>query len=130
MQITQILNWTLRFVPAIILVQTLWFKFTGAEESIYIFTTVGMEPWGRFGSGIAELIAAVLLVIPGKSVYGAVLGAGVISGAVFFHLTTLGIEVMGDGGQLFILAVATLVCCVAVIIQERKTLLTMINRIR
>ena len=126
-QLKQILHWTLRFIPAIIMVQTLWFKFTGAPESIYIFETVGMEPWGRYGSGITELIAAVLLVIPSKSVYGAVVGMGVIGGAIFFHLTKLGIEVQHDGGQLFILAVVTFVCCAIVAFQERRTLMRLIS---
>lgn len=93
-----------RIVIALILLQTLYFKFTGAPESVYIFETVGMEPWGRIGSGIAELIAAILLFVPGLVWAGALLALGVISGAIFFHLTTLGIEVQGDGGLLFILA--------------------------
>src|SRR6478672_1098039 len=85
-------SWILRGIAAAILLQTLFFKFSGAEESIYIFTTVGMEPWGRIGSGVAELIAAVLLLVPGTVIYGAVLSLGVISGAIFFHLTKLGIR--------------------------------------
>jgi hypothetical protein len=53
------LSMAVRVIAAIILLQTLYFKFTGAEESIYIFTKVGMEPWGRIGSGVGELIAAI-----------------------------------------------------------------------
>ena len=93
-----------RIAIALILLQTLYFKFTGAAESRYIFETVGMEPWGRIGSGIVELIAAILLFIPGLAWSGALLALGVISGAIFFHLTRLGIVVQGDGGLLFILA--------------------------
>ena len=89
------LSWGLRIVVAVILLQTLFFKFTGAEESIYIFTTVGAEPWGRYGSGVMELIAAVLLLIPGTVAIGALLAAGVGVGAVFSHLTVLGIDVQG-----------------------------------
>ncbi len=88
-------SWFLQLLAAIILLQTLYFKFTGAEESVYIFEAVGMEPWGRYGSGIVELIAGVLLLIPRTAWIGAALAIGVISGALFFHLTTLGIEVMG-----------------------------------
>ena len=109
-----------RLIAAIILLQTLFFKFTAAEESVFIFTTVGMEPWGRIGSGVAELIAAVLLLIPSTIWLGAGLSLGVISGAIFFHLTVLGIEVQGDGGQLFVYAVAVFVCSLVALIIHRK----------
>jgi hypothetical protein len=102
------LSWLLQIVVAVILLQTLFFKFTGAEESIYIFTTVGAEPWGRYGSGVLELIAAVLLLIPGTVAIGALLAVGVGVGAVFSHLTLLGIDVKGDGGLLFGLACVVL----------------------
>ncbi|SHG35590.1 DoxX family membrane protein [Flagellimonas flava] len=105
------ISWILRLAAAIILLQTLFFKFTGAPESIYIFEQVGMEPWGRYGSGIVELVASVLLLWPRTVGLGALLGIGVISGAIFFHLTSLGIEVQGDGGLLFYLAMVVFVCC-------------------
>jgi hypothetical protein len=95
----------LRVTAAAILVQTLFFKFTGAEESVYIFSTLGAEPWGRIGSGVAELVTAVLLVLPTTAPIGGVLAIGVMSGAILSHLTVLGIEVRGDGGLLFGLAV-------------------------
>lgn len=97
--------WFVRIVVALILVQTLFFKFTGAPESVYIFTKVGQEPWGRYGSGAVELIASVLLFVPGLVPVGAVLALGVMSGAIFFHLTRLGVVVQDDGGLLFALAV-------------------------
>jgi len=78
-----IASWTLRAIAAIILLQTLFFKFTGAKESVYIFTTLGMEPWGRIGSGAAELIASILLLLPQTVVFGAIMSLGVISGAIF-----------------------------------------------
>jgi putative oxidoreductase len=93
-----------RAIVAVILVQTLFFKFSGAPESVYIFETVGQEPWGRYGSGVVELIAAALLFVPGFTAIGAGLALGVIGGAIFFHLTKLGIVVQGDGGLLFALA--------------------------
>ncbi|MFH1499668.1 MAG: DoxX family membrane protein [Verrucomicrobiota bacterium] len=96
--------WIVRIVVALILLQTLFFKFTGAPESVYIFETVGQEPWGRYGSGVVELIAAILLLTPRFVAVGALLALGVISGAIFFHLTKLGIVVQDDGGLLFILA--------------------------
>ena len=93
-----------RIAAAVILVQTLFFKFTGAEESVYIFTKVGAEPIGRIGSGIVELIAAILLFIPRLTWLGATLACGVMAGAILSHLTLLGIVVKDDGGQLFALA--------------------------
>lgn len=97
-------TWLVRVPVALILLQTLFFKFTAAPESVYIFQTVGQEPWGRLGSGVVELLASVLLFVPRFTAVGAVLAAGVMSGAIFFHLTKLGIEVQGDGGLLFGLA--------------------------
>ena len=124
----KILKWILAIVAALILLQTLYFKFTGAEESIYIFETVGMEPWGRIGSGIAELIASVLLLIPATRAFGALMSLGVISGAIFFHLTKLGIEVQGDGGTLFYLALAVFICSLILLVMDRKKLLSLIGR--
>ncbi|GAC1700757.1 MAG: DoxX family protein [Candidatus Acidiferrum sp.] len=94
----------LRILAALILLQTLFFKFTGAPESIYIFTKVGAEPWGRIGSGVIELIAAILLLTPRFTWLGSVLALGVMTGAIASHLTILGIQVQGDGGLLFALA--------------------------
>ena len=104
-----VLSWILQLAAAAILLQTLFFKFTGAEESVYIFTTVGAEPWGRIGSGVLELVAAILLLVPATAALGALLAAGLMAGAVMSHLTILGIEVKGDGGLLFTLAVIVLV---------------------
>jgi uncharacterized membrane protein YphA (DoxX/SURF4 family) len=109
MQKTIILYWVLRVIAAVILLQTLFFKFSGAEESVYIFSTIGMEPWGRIGTGIVELVASILILIPRTTFFGAVLAAGTMSGALFFHLTRLGIEVRGDHGQLFIYALLVFV---------------------
>lgn len=117
-----IISWAARLIAAFILLQTLYFKFTAAEESVYIFTKVDMEPWGRIGSGVAELFAAILLIIPRTAWLGALLTLGVISGAIFFHLTTLGIEVQGDGGLLFYLAIITFVCAGVTLLLHRKQL--------
>src|SRR5690349_7320241 len=97
-------SWILQAIVALILFQTLFFKFTAAEESVYIFSTLGMEPWGRIGSGVVELIACVLLLHPRTVPIGATLAIAVISGAIVSHLTKLGIVVKNDGGLLFILA--------------------------
>jgi hypothetical protein len=114
-----IVSWLLQVVVAGILFQTLFFKFTGAEESKYIFGKLGLEPWGRIGSGVVELIAVILLLNPKTVTWGAALAAGVISGAIFSHLTKLGIVVKGDGGTLFVLAVAVLIGAVAILLIRR-----------
>ena len=118
---SNILKWALRIIAATILLQTLYFKFTGAPESIYIFTTMGIEPWGRIGSGVVELIASVLLLIPRTTWLGAVLALGTIMGAIASHLFVLGIEVQGDGGQLFMLAVVVAICSAALLWMERAS---------
>jgi hypothetical protein len=105
----RIVSWICRISAALILLQTLFFKFTGAPESVYIFTKVGMEPWGRYGSGVTELVAAILLFTPRFAWAGALLALGVIGGAIVSHLTVLGIEVQGDHGLLFALAIAVFV---------------------
>jgi len=117
-----ILSWTLRIVVAIILLQTLFFKFTAAEESVYIFTKLGAEPWGRIGSGIVELIASVLLLTPRTAWLGALLSLGTISGAIMSHLTKLGIRLtaVGDNGELFTLAVVVFVCSGAALLLHRR----------
>lgn len=119
-----ILSWALRLIAAAILGQTLFFKFSGAEESRYIFTTIGMEPWGRYLVGSSELVAVVLLLVPRTAWLGGVVGLGVIAGALFFHLTILGIDVMGDGGELFYLALAVFACCAGIVWLHRNELRT------
>jgi hypothetical protein len=98
-----------RIIAAVILLQTLFFKFTGAEESVYIFTKIGLEPWGRYATGTVELIASILLLMECRAWLGALLALVVISGAIVSHLTVLGIVVKGDGGLLFGLAVTVFV---------------------
>jgi len=106
---TKVFSWIFRVVAAIILLQTLFFKFTGAPESVYIFTELGLERWGRIGIGVAELMIGVLLLVPKTAWLGALGGLGVISGAIFAHLTQLGIEVQGDGGTIFFLALTVFI---------------------
>jgi len=105
----KVLSWVLRIMAAVILLQTLFFKFTAAPESVYIFTKVGAEPWGRIGSGVIELVAAVLLLTPRFSWLGSAIAIGVMAGAIVSHLTVLGIEVQGDKGLLFALALIVFV---------------------
>lgn len=125
-----IASWILRTATAVILLQTLFFKFTAARESVYIFTTLGMEPWGRIGSGVAELIASVLILLPGTVVFGALLSLGVITGAILSHLTKLGIALpaVGDRGELFALALAVFACSISVLVIHRRELLALLPR--
>ncbi len=119
-KIQTFVSWTVRLAAAIILVQTLFFKFTGAPESVYIFTKVGMEPWGRYGSGVVELIAAVLLLVTPCAWLGAGLALGMMGGAIMSHLTKLGIVVQNDGGLLFGLAITVALCSVITLILHRR----------
>jgi hypothetical protein len=112
-------SWALQIVVAVILLQTLFFKFTGAAESVYIFSTLGAEPWGRIGSGIVELIAAILLLVPATVTVGAGIALVVIVGAILSHLTILGIEVQGDGGLLFLLALTVFVGSAVILFLRR-----------
>ncbi len=104
-----------RFGAAAILLQTLFFKFTGSPESVYIFTTLGIEPVGRIGSGIAELISAILLIWTSKSLIGALLSAGVMAGAIASHVLILGFVIMDDGGLLFSLALIVFILNLVII---------------
>ncbi|WP_396195091.1 DoxX family protein [Flavobacterium sp.] len=115
-----IILWIIKLTAVIILLQTLYFKFTAAEESVYIFQTLGIEPFGRIGSGVVELIASILILIPRATLIGALLGLGTMLGAIFSHIFVLGIEVQNDGGTLFILAVITLICCLFLVYTERN----------
>ena len=126
-QLKPVAVWLLRLLPAIILLQTLFFKFSASPESVYIFTKVGMEPWGRIGSGIAELIAAILILIPRTTWLGALLAMGVMSGAIFFHLTILGIEVQGDGGLLFIYALIVFVTAAILLFINREKIFGLLH---
>ena len=114
-----IATWVLQLAVAGILLQTLFFKFTGAEESVYIFTKVGAEPWGRIGSGIVELIASLLLLAPAAAPIGALLTMASMAGAIVAHLTILGIDVKGDGGLLFALALTAFTASALVLVIRR-----------
>ena len=115
-----IFTWIVKLIAVVILIQTLYFKFTGAEESVYIFTKLGIEPFGRIGSGKVELIASILILIPRTTLLGALLGFGTMLGAIFSHLFVLGIDVKNDGGELFTLAIITLLCCTILIFQNKS----------
>jgi uncharacterized membrane protein YphA (DoxX/SURF4 family) len=122
-----IIIWAARIIAAVILLQTLFFKFTGAEESKYIFSKLNAEPWGRIGSGVVELIAATLIIIPATTWIGALLGLGTMTGAILSHILILGISVKNsdgteDNGQLFIYAVIVFIACVYLVWMHRKSI--------
>ncbi len=120
-------KWILRLTVAIILLQTLFFKFTAAPESVYIFTLLGVEPYGRIGSGVIELIASLLVLNPRTTVFGAIISAGTMAGAILSHLFVLGIAVYNDGGLLFSLAIITFICCLILIFQEKTKIINIIR---
>lgn len=121
-----IIVWILRLLAAGIMLQTLYFKFTGHEQSVRLFTELGMEPWGRIGTGVFELIASILILYPRTTGIGAALGLGLMSGAIFFHLTKLGIKFDGDY-VLFMYAVIAFVCCAVLLLVYRSQLLSLIG---
>ena len=118
--VSGIVSWGLQLLAAGILLQTLFFKFTAAAESVYIFSTLGVEPWGRIGSGVGELIASILLLVPATTTIGAALALGVMAGAIASHLAVLGIEIQGDGGLLFALALTVFVASAVVLVLRRS----------
>ena len=119
-----ITSWILRLIVAVILLQTLFFKFSAAKEAIYIFSTLGAEPWGRIASGIFELIASILLFIPSMTTVGAAMALTATGSAILFHLTRLGIALtpVGDHGELFALAVLVTLCSMAILLLHRQEL--------
>ena len=120
-QTKTILLWGCRIITSIILLQTLYFKFSGHEESVKLFTTLGVEPWGRITLGCIELLVAIAILIPRFSLLGSFGAAGILGGAVMTHLTIIGIESNGDGGALFIMALLSLTTAsVAFLLQWRQ----------
>lgn len=120
MKISLIISWLLRLVAAAILLQTLYFKFSAHPESVELFTKLGVEPWGRIGTGVIELITGILLIIPATGFIGAFLGLGLMSGAILSHLAVIGIESKGDGGQLFMLAIIVFIICIILLFIHRQ----------
>ncbi|HEY4149062.1 MAG TPA: DoxX family protein [Chitinophagaceae bacterium] len=122
MKVQSIVTWALRILAALIMLQTLYFKFTAHPQSVHLFTVLGMEPWGRIGTGVLELVASLLILYPRTTGWGALLGTGLMSGAIFFHVTKLGLKFDGDY-VLFIYAVSAFTCCAVLLILFRKQVL-------
>lgn len=121
--------WVLRILAALIMLQTLYFKFSASPESVYIFSRVGMEPWGRIATGILELIASILILYPRTTYVGAILALFIMAGAIWFHFTKLGISVMNDKGQLFIYALLVLISSLLLLIINRQNLFQLFKKI-
>jgi uncharacterized membrane protein YphA (DoxX/SURF4 family) len=121
--------WILRLLAALIMLQTLYFKFSASPESIYIFSRLGMEPWGRIGTGVFELIASILILYPRTTYLGALLALGLMTGAIWFHFTKLGISVMNDKGQLFIYAWLVFVSSLSLLIIYRQNFFQLVKKI-
>ena len=127
--ISSIAPWILRIIAALIMLQTLYFKFSGSEESVYIFSQLGMEPWGRIGIGILELIASILMLYPRTTFFGSLLAIGLMLGAIGAHFTKLGIVVKNDGGQLFIYALIVLISSIILAFICRNDGITFIKKV-
>jgi putative oxidoreductase len=124
-----VLIWLVKIIAAVIMLQTLYFKFSASEESVYIFKTVGMEPYGRILVGILELVASILILLPVTAYLGAGLALGLMAGALGMHLTILGIVVKDDGGQLFTYALVVAICSLIVLWSEREKIKELANQL-
>ena len=129
MKSSTILLWVLRIIAAVIMLQTLFFKFSAAEESVFIFTEMGIEPWGRIATGIFELIASILILYRPTLIFGAIMAAGIMSGAILSHLTVLGVEVKDDGGQLFAYALIVWMCSAIIIWIEKEKIMQLVKKL-
>lgn len=128
MNTKNIISWVLRLTVSVILIQTLYFKFTAHPDSVHIFSALGIEPWGRIGLGIIELITAILILNPKTKIIGMVNSLGIILGAVFSHILVLGINVSNDGGVLFSLAIIVLIASTVYLIMHKNELILLIQK--
>ena len=122
-----IISWVLRLTVAIILLQTLYYKFTAHPDSVHIFKELGVEPWGRIALGIMELIIAMLILMPQTQIIGMAGSLGVILGAIFSHFLVLGINVSNDGGGLFTLALIVFFASTIYLIMHKNEAMTLIK---
>lgn len=125
----KIISWIFSVLAALILLQTLFFKFSASPESVAIFSQIGVEPWGRVLTGILELIASILLLVPKTRPFGAITAVGLMAGALGAHIFVIGIESQGDGGYLFFLAITVFIAALIVLIIHRLQLQELIARL-
>lgn len=122
----KIISWIFSVLAALILLQTLFFKFSVSPESVAIFSQLGVEPWGRVLTGVLELIASILLLVPKTRPFGAITAVGLMAGALGAHIFVIGIESQGDGGYLFFLAITVLIASLIVLIIHRVQILELV----
>ncbi len=122
MKIKAAVSLVLRLTIAIILLQTLYFKFTAHPDSVYIFSSLGVEPWGRIALGIIELFTAFLILFPRTQLYGVALSLGIIVGAIGAHLGVIGLHIGNDGGGLFALALVVFFCAISYLLLHLQDL--------
>lgn len=130
MKTTNILSWALRIGIAVIYLQTLYYKFTAHPDSVHIFSELGLEPYGRIGLGIVELITSILILIPGTKIWGIIISLGIISGAIFSHLLVIGTEVKGDSGGLFLLAIIVFIGSNVLLYLHKDDFMALLNLIK
>ncbi len=128
MNTKNIISWSLRLTVSIILLQTLYFKFTAHPDSVHIFSELGVEPWGRIGLGVIELITVLLILLPKTKVIGMAISLGIILGALFSHILVLGVNVKNDGGGLFTLAIIVLIASTLFLIIHKNELISLIQK--
>ncbi len=130
MKTKNIISWILRLIVAIILLQTLYFKFTAHPDSVHIFSALGVEPYGRIGLGIIELITVILILLPKTKIIGMINSLGIIMGAIASHILVLGVNVSNDGGGLFTLAIIVLIASSVYLIIYKNEILSFINNFK
>ena len=118
----RVVSWVCQLVAAGIMIETLFFKFTAAPESVYIFKRMGTEPWWRWGQGIWELLASICLLVVPLRWAGGVLTTGAMLAAILSHMTWLGFSIQGDHGLLFGMAMVTFICGFTVMILHRHSI--------
>ncbi len=121
--------WVLRLAISAILLQTLYYKFTAHPDSVFIFESLGVEPFGRIGLGIIELITAILILINSTRILGLLLSLLIILGAIFSHFIVLGLQIANDGGGLFSLAIIVFICSVISLIILKEEVLLELKKI-
>jgi putative oxidoreductase len=114
-----VITWICSLVAAGIMIETVFFKFTAAPESVYIFSKMGTEPWMRWVQGIWELLASIGLLWPRLRWAGGILTTGAMLAAILSHMTWLGYSIQGDAGLLFGMAIVTFTCGVTVMWTHR-----------
>lgn len=124
------ISWMLRLTVSVILLQTLYYKFTAHPDSVHIFSVLGVEPWGRIGLGIIELIIAFFILLPKTSLIGMLASLGIILGAVFSHVLVLGVNVSNDGGGLFTLAIIVLIASTIFLFMHKRELILLIQKFK